>query len=74
MSLGNYEWNVITFCPKNARDTYQRAMNLIFHNMIEEHLEVYIDDILIKSENFELHVQHLRTPFERMRKYKLKMN
>lgn len=32
------------------------AMNLIFHVMIEKHLEVYIDDIPIKSENFELHL------------------
>lgn len=53
---GTYEWNVMPFDLKNAGFTNQRAMNLIFHVMIEKHLEVYIDDIPIKSENFELHL------------------
>lgn len=50
-ALGTYKWNVMPFGLMNAGATYQRAMNLIFHDMIGEHLEIYIDDIAIKFEN-----------------------
>jgi hypothetical protein len=39
-----FEWVVMTFSLKNADATYQRAMNLIFHNLLGIILEVYIDD------------------------------
>ena len=39
----------MTFGLKNAGATYQRAMNLIFHDLLGVILEVYIDDIVIKS-------------------------
>lgn len=32
--LGTYEWTVMPFGIKNARATYQRAMNVIFHDLI----------------------------------------
>ncbi len=44
-----FEWLVIPFGLKNAGATYQRAMNLIFHNLIGKSIEVYIDDIVVKS-------------------------
>ena len=43
-----FEWVVMTFGLKNADAAYQRAMNLIFHNLLSVILEVYIDDIVIK--------------------------
>jgi hypothetical protein len=39
----------MTFGLKNAGATYHRAMNLIFHELLENTMEVYIDDIIIKS-------------------------
>jgi hypothetical protein len=64
----------MTFGLKNARVTYQRAMNLIFHDLLGVILEVCIDDVVIKSASFEGHFANLRLAFERMRKYNLKMN
>ena len=39
----------MTFSLKNAGATYQRAMNLIFYDFLGVILEVYIDDIIMKS-------------------------
>ncbi|KAI5335374.1 hypothetical protein L3X38_025507 [Prunus dulcis] len=47
--IGAFEYTVVPFGLRNARATYQRAMNSIFHDMIGHSLEVYIDDVLIKS-------------------------
>ena len=49
-------------------------MNVIFHDFIEKLMQVYIDDIVIKSSSENDHLDHLRCSFERMRKYGLKMN
>ena len=62
------------FGLKNASATYQRALNAIFHDMIGHHMEVYIDDIMVKSKKASDHVIHLRKSFERMRIYHLKLN
>ena len=72
--IGLFEWIVMTFGLKNAGATYQRAMNLIFHKLIGIILEVYIDDIVVKSAAFDSHLADLRKAFEKMRKYGLKMN
>ena len=71
---GTYKWVVMPFGLKNAGATYQRAMNSIFHDFIETFMQVYIDDIVIKSISAEAHLHHLSQSFERMRKHGLKMN
>ncbi|XP_039686367.1 uncharacterized protein [Medicago truncatula] len=73
-ALGCYEWIVMPFGLKNAGATYQRAMNLMFHDFIENFMQVYIDDIVVKSSSEERHLEHLHRSFERMRQYGLKMN
>jgi hypothetical protein len=47
--VGLFEWIVMTFGLKNTGATYQRAMNFIFHEYIGTLVEIYIDDIVIKS-------------------------
>ena len=64
----------MTFGLKNAGATYQRAMNLIFHDLLGVILEVYIDDIVIKSAGLGNHLADLRLALERMRRYGLRMN
>jgi hypothetical protein len=64
----------MTFGLKNAGATYQRAMNLIFHDLLGIVVEVYIDDIVVKSSGDDSHLADLRLAFEKMRRYKLKMN
>jgi hypothetical protein len=72
--VGLFEWVVMIFELKNACATYQRAMNLIFHDLIGVIMKVYIDDIVIKSAAHKSHLADLRLAFERMRHYGLKMN
>jgi hypothetical protein len=69
-----FEWVVMTFGLKNAGATYQRAMNLIFHDLLGIIVEVYINDIIVKSVGDDSHLADLRLAFENMRRYKLKMN
>jgi hypothetical protein len=64
----------MAFVLKNAEATYQRAMNMIFHDLLGTILEVYIDDLVIKLAGFEKHLADLWVMFERMRSYNLKMN
>ncbi|CAL2265841.1 unnamed protein product [Prunus armeniaca] len=73
-AIGTYEWLVMPFGLKNAGTTYQRAMNLIFHDLIGRIVEVYIDDVVVKSPSKADHVGHLRQAFNRMRAHGLKMN
>ena len=72
--IGLFEWVVMTFGLKNAGATYQRAMNLIFHELLGNTVEVYIDDIVVKSAEFSSHIADLRKAFDKMRQYGLKMN
>ncbi|CAL9021053.1 unnamed protein product, partial [Prunus brigantina] len=58
-AIGTYEWVVMPFGLKNAGATYQRAMNLIFHDLIGRTIEVYIDDVVVKSPSKADHPGHL---------------
>ena len=62
------------FGLKNAGETYQRAMVALFHDMIHHEIEVYVDDMIARSQNKEEHLDHLHKLFERMKKYKLRLN
>jgi hypothetical protein len=69
-----FEWVVTTFGFKNADATYQRVMNLIFHDLLGIILEIYIDDVIVKSDSMDNHLDDLRLALERMCRYGLKMN
>jgi hypothetical protein len=44
-----YEWILLTFGLKNASATYQKAMNYIFYELIIKIVQIYIDDVVVKS-------------------------
>jgi hypothetical protein len=69
-----FEWVVMTFGLKNAGATYERAMNLIFHDLLRVILEIHIDDVIVKSDIMGSYLADLRLAFERIRRYGLKMN
>jgi hypothetical protein len=48
-AVGLFEYVVISFGLKNAGATYQRAMNYIYHDLIVKLVEIYIDDVVVKS-------------------------
>jgi hypothetical protein len=47
--VGLFKYVVMTFGLKNAGASYQRAMNYIYHDLIGKLVEIYIDDIVVKS-------------------------
>jgi hypothetical protein len=64
-----FKWVVMTFGLKNAGATYQRAMNLIFYDLLRVLMEVYIDDVVVKLVGFEEHMTDLKLSLQRMKKY-----
>jgi hypothetical protein len=72
--IGLFECVVMTFGLNIADATYQRAMNLIIHDLLGIILEIYIDDVVVKSDSMDSHLANLRLALERMRQYGLKMN
>jgi hypothetical protein len=72
--VGLFEWVVMAFGLKNAGATYQRAMNLIFHELLGIIVEIYIDDIVVKSASLDSHLADLCLAFEKIHQYGLKMN
>jgi hypothetical protein len=72
--IGLFEWVVVTFGLKNVGATYERDMNLIFHELLGNTMEVYINDIVVKSAEFSSHITDLRKAFDKMCRYGLKMN
>ena len=69
-----FEWIVMTFGLKNTGATYQRAMNYIFHEIIGKIVEIYIDDVVVKSKEYQEHLADLRKTLESTRRHGLKMN
>jgi hypothetical protein len=47
--MGLFEYVVMTFGLKNAGTTYQRAMNYIYYDLIGKLVEIYINDVVVKS-------------------------
>ncbi|CAL2271026.1 unnamed protein product [Prunus armeniaca] len=69
-----FEYTKMPFGLRNSGATYQRVMNSVFHDMTGHSLEVYIDDVVIKSSEKGDNVSNLKKAFLRMRQHKLKMN
>jgi hypothetical protein len=73
-AVGLFEYVVMTFGLKNSGATYQSAMNYIFHDLIGKLVEIYIDDVVVKSASVEGHLGDLRQVLERTRRFGLRMN
>ena len=71
---GTYCYRVMSFGLKNAGATYQRLVNRMFQKQISVTMEVYIDDMLVKSTTAELHIAHLSEAFQILRNYNMKLN
>ena len=62
------------FGLKNAESIYQRMITKMFESQLGKNIEVYIDDIVVKSKEVSDHVDDLRNIFETLRKHKLRLN
>lgn len=71
---GTYCYKVMPFGLKNAGATYQRLVNKMFADKLGTTMEVYIDDMLVKSLHATDHLRHLQECFETLNKYGMKLN
>jgi hypothetical protein len=69
--FGHFEFNVMPFGLTNAPATSQHFLNDIFRPFLEHFVIIYLDDILIFSENFVDHDVHVRKVLEVLRCHKL---
>ena len=71
---GLFCYNVIPFGLKNDGATYQRLVTKMFRLLFKKTMEVYIDDMLIKSKKSPDHTTHLQQALELLRAYDMKLN
>ena len=64
----------MSFRLKNAGATYQRLMNKMFTNQIGRNVQVYIDNMLVKSIWEDDHLDNLNETFNTLRSYNMKLN
>ena len=57
---GSFEWLVMPFGLSNAPSAFQRFMNDIFSDLLDKCIVIYLDNILIYSEDKSLHTQHIK--------------
>ena len=72
--VGNYHYKVMHFSLKNAGSTYQRMMTKMFEPQLGKNVEVYIDNMVIKSKLVSKHLEDLTSIFEILREHKLRLN
>ena len=73
-SQGLFCYKAIPFGLKNAGATYQRLVNHMFRPHSGRNVEVYVDDMLVKSQDEEIHLDDLQETFDTLRQYNMKLN
>ena len=71
---GLFCYKVMPFRLKNAGATYQRLMNKMFAHQLERNVQVYVDDMLVKSVCENDHLNDLQKTFDTLRSYNMKLN
>ena len=67
-------YNVMSFGLKNVGATYKRLVTKMFKPLLGKTMEVYIDDMLVKSKQRPDHVTHLQEAFDLLKAYDMKLN
>ena len=69
-----YCYKVMPFGLKNAWATYQRLVNSMFAEQIGKNMEVYVDDMLVKSKHADQHITNLSETFTILKRYRMRLN
>lgn len=67
-------YNVMPFGLKNAGATYQRMVDKVFEKKIGKNVEVYVDNMVVKTPIGKSHLDDLKETFDTLTKYQLKLN
>lgn len=67
----HYQFKVMPFGLKGAPGTFIRLMGKVLEGLMGDIVEVYLDDLIIKSRTWESHIHNLRLVFERLRTFQL---
>jgi hypothetical protein len=71
---GLYDWTVMPFGLKNATSTFTRTMSLVFKELGDKFLKVFVDDLNVHSESWEDHLRHLEAVLSKLKEVNLKRN
>ncbi len=70
---GQYQFKVMPFGLNNALATFQRLMNKVLRRYIEKFVQVYLDNMIIYSNNLDEHKRHIKVVLKKIRKVNLKL-
>jgi len=70
----NYFYRVMPFGLKNVGATYQRLMDKVFSHLMGQCVEVYVDDMVVKSPSHRQHAEDLAAVFSALHQYNLRLN
>ena len=73
-ATGNYHYKAMPFGLKNAGSTYQRMMTKMFEPQLGKNIEIYIDDMVVKSKLESEHIDDLGNIFKILRRHMLRLN
>ncbi|GJV52527.1 retrovirus-related pol polyprotein from transposon TNT 1-94 [Tanacetum coccineum] len=73
-SQGIFCYTKMPFGLRNAGATYQRLVDKAFHKQIGRNLEVYVDDLVIKSRTEDEIVRDIEETFKTLREINMKLN
>ena len=71
---GLYQFTTLPFGLKNSPSIFQRLMHNVLNGLLHKTCMVYLDDIIVFSESFELHMQDIKQVFDRLRQFNLKIH
>ena len=71
---GNYHYKVMSFGLKNAGSTYQKMMTRMFEPRLGKNIDIYVDDMVVKSKVVTEHLEDLGDIFDVLRRHKLRLN
>lgn len=71
--MGTFCYIVMSFGLKNAETTFQRLVDKVFKEQIEKNMEVYVDDLLVKSKEVSEHWGDVESTFKRIKKSGIKL-
>lgn len=70
----NYYYNVMPFSLKNIVATYQRLMDSVFSHQIGQNIKVYVDGMIEKTNEGNMHAKDLEDVLQSARKYNIRLN